>query len=167
MSAHSHAFDPGHSAATLSDGSVITSDDVERFVAGGRGSGIRPGAGTPAGRQLRRWALQVLLTEYVAERAWRAAGEPADPGVDQIGSPVRLRCEIGSICATALFRSSATRGLMASRLVTADPADLHAAMVGRQQFELDLRREVAAVAELSEGWHHPGDARFPEAAHSH
>lgn len=165
------AFAPGMIAARLTSGEIIYSDDVERFVtAGPRGVTCVPPLTTAEGRQLRRWALQVMLGELAAqtELGQRAPAAAAD----DLPTPARLRAEVGSICATVLSRSPAARALLAATEVpgpalvpTAEPR--HQDMLRRRQFELRLGQLIAERAVLAQGWHHPGDGRFAESAHTH
>lgn len=106
--------------AALVDGSPVTVEQVERRVrrlrAGPRGP-LLPADLTTEGRQLRRWVVQVLVTERVV------AAEAAARGVTPGGEPPLLldgtaRLELGSVTAAVLAADPLAQALY--RHLTAD-----------------------------------------------
>jgi [acyl-carrier-protein] S-malonyltransferase len=139
-------------AATVGGIPVLVSD-VDRRETRLRASTLAaalPHAGTSEGRQLRRWLIQLLVTERVVAAEAAASGVTADGAPDEkdLLPDMAARLEIGSVAAAAL-EDSLGRALFAH--VTADVsvgetevADYHA--------RNPLR--FAAAAPQAGGWHH-------------
>jgi [acyl-carrier-protein] S-malonyltransferase len=124
----------GHLVATVA-GTSVSVDEVDareaRLRNGPRAAAL-PASGTSAGRQLRRWLTQLIVTEKVvaAETVARGLTATDAPAEDELLPDVTARLEIGSIAAAALADPGA-RALFAD--VTAavqvsddDVADFHA-----------------------------------------
>jgi [acyl-carrier-protein] S-malonyltransferase len=120
--------------ATVADApvSVAEVDAAEARLRSGPGSAALPAVGTSEGRQLRRWLIQLIVTERVvaAEAAARGLTERDAPTEAELLPDVTARLEMGSVAAAALAHPRA-RALFAD--VTAaievsddDVADYHA-----------------------------------------
>jgi len=88
-------------------GFPVTVEEVdarEAKLRAGPGAASLPAPGTSAGRQLRRWLTQLVVTERIVAAEAAALGiGPADaPGVEDVLPDAAARLEIGSVAAAAL-----------------------------------------------------------------
>jgi len=98
-------YAPG--AVGFVDGIAVPVDEVDAREAQLRGGALAaalPAAGTSAGRQLRRWLTQLIVTERVIAVEAAARGGCADnaPGEDELVPDITARLEMGSIAAAVL-----------------------------------------------------------------
>lgn len=147
-----------------------------------------PRPGTSEGRQLRRWLVQLLVTERVIAHEAGALGVVAAeaPTLEEVLPDLTARLEIGSIAA-AVLADPLARALYGR--VTADvdvtpdavadyrrrnpgrhgsavPAVLRGAS-RRRAFRLWLDQRRAALVWLAPGYEHPGDPRQRDNTHRH
>lgn len=98
-------------AATVGDAVVLVSevDASEEQLRSTRLATALPRHGTSAGRQLRRWLTQVLVTARVVEAEARALGLDDDgvPAEEELLPDLAARLEIGSVAASVLGDVSA------------------------------------------------------------
>jgi [acyl-carrier-protein] S-malonyltransferase len=147
--------------------SVAEVDDRENRLRASLLASALPRPGTSEGRQLRRWLVQLAVTEHVIaiEAAALGIGSGGAPDQDELLPDTAARLEIGSIAASSL-QDPLARAVFAQ--VTADVvvderdiAEYHA----RNPFRF------AAPDATAHGWHRPAatptlaDARPAIAAH--
>jgi [acyl-carrier-protein] S-malonyltransferase len=179
-------------AATV-DGVPVSVDEVDAREAGLRGSRLAsslPRPGTSEGRQLRRWLMQLLVTERVVAAEASARGLSADsaPTEDDLLPDTTTRLEIGSVTASvladplarALFASvtaavdvsddvvSAYRDRNPSRFADTEAITEHLrAAARRRAFRIWLDARCVDAVRLAPGYEHPGDPRQPDNTHRH
>lgn len=176
----------------------ITVEQVERRLTALREGPLAtrlPPEGTPQGRNLRRWLVQVLTTEELVAQQAAVRGvesEPCDgkPGTVTLAAALRT----GGVAAAVLAASPLARALR--RSVVADvevPEDtirgyyernrdrhvgtfeqeepairLHLLDVARERaFSQWIDRTHAQLVKLEHGFEHPADPHQPDADHHH
>lgn len=154
-----------------------------------------PRPGTSEGRQLRRWLVQLLVTERVVAREAGALGVTVTgdtPAERDVIPDLTARLEIGSIAAAVLavpltraVFDRVTVGVDIDEKTVADyrrrnpdrfagdddPAARVAEMLRgaarRRAFRIWLEQRRAALVWLAPGYEHPGDPRQPDNTHKH
>ena len=104
-----------HAAAWLGDTPVLTTEvdeHLERLRAGPRAA-LLPVAQSPEGRQLRRWATQVLVTRRLLEVEAAALGHCDAPSAEAIVPDRQAALELGGIVANVLAHSGPARTVFA------------------------------------------------------
>jgi [acyl-carrier-protein] S-malonyltransferase len=152
------------------DGRPVTVADVDdredRLRASLLASAL-PRPGTSEGRQLRRWLVQLLVTERVIaiESAVLGVGASGAPAEEELLPDITARLEIGSVAASAL-RDPLARAVFARVTAAASVDD-------REIVEYHARNpfRFAEPDSAAGGWHRPAatltlaDARPAVAAH--
>jgi [acyl-carrier-protein] S-malonyltransferase len=188
----------GAEVAAWVDGHPISVASVERRLATLRSGPLAtrlPPAGTPQGRNLRRWLVQVLVVEELLARRAGELGVVVDP-VDGDPAPVTLAAALrtGGVTAAVLAANPLARALR--RTIVADVAvtddavrgyydrnrDRHAGTYAREEpairrhlllaareraFSQWVDAQVARSVRLEPGFEHPGDPHQPDADHHH
>jgi [acyl-carrier-protein] S-malonyltransferase len=104
-----------HAAAWLGDTPVLTTEvdeHLERLRAGPRAA-LLPVAQSPEGRQLRRWATQVVVTRRLLEVEAAALGHCDAPPAEAIVPDRQAALELGGIVANVLAHSRPARTVFA------------------------------------------------------
>jgi [acyl-carrier-protein] S-malonyltransferase len=119
-----------HAAAWLGDAPVLTTEvdaHLDRLRAGPRAA-LLPVAHSPEGRQLRRWATQVVVTRRLLEVEAAALGHGDAPPVVAIVPDRQAALELGGIAANVLAHSGPARTVFAevTRSVQASSQDVAA-----------------------------------------
>lgn len=150
-----------------------------------------PRPGTSAGRQLRRWLTQLLVSERVVANQAEALGiriTEATPSETEVLPDTTARLEIGSVAA-AVLASPLGRAVFAHVTDAIDvdvdalvdyerrnpgrfptPALLAEHLRGaarRRAFRIWLDQRRAELVWLAPGYEHPGDPRQPDNIHRH
>jgi len=105
VAAHAHA------AAWVGDVPILTTEvdeHLDRLRAGPRAA-LLPVAHSPEGRQLRRWATQVVVTRRLLEAEAAALGHGHAPPVEAIVPDRQAALELGGIVANVLAHSGLAR----------------------------------------------------------
>lgn len=178
-------------AAATVDGvpvSVSEIDERERALRDSPQVAALPRPGTSEGRQLRRWLVQLLVTERVIAREAGVLGVAADdaPALEDVLPDLTARLEIGSIAGSVLNDTMA-RAVYARVTAEVDVDDAtvadyrlrnpgrHGSAVAgvlrgaarRRAFRIWLQQRCAALVWLAPGYEHPGDPRQPDNTHRH
>jgi [acyl-carrier-protein] S-malonyltransferase len=119
-----------HAAAWVGDAPVLTTEvdaHLGRLRAGPRAA-LLPVAQSPEGRQLRRWATQVVVTRRLLEHEAAALGHGDAPAVGTIVPDRQAALEVGAIVANVLAHSAPARAVFAevTRTVQASSQDVAA-----------------------------------------
>jgi [acyl-carrier-protein] S-malonyltransferase len=119
-----------HAAAWLGDAPVLTTEVdayLDRVRAGPRAA-LLPVAHSPEGRQLRRWATQVVVTRRLLELEAATLGHGVAPAVEAIVPDRLAALELGGIVANVLAHSVPARRVFAevTRSVQASAQDVAA-----------------------------------------
>ncbi|WP_204810335.1 DUF7158 domain-containing protein [Mycobacterium riyadhense] len=145
-----------HVVATVA-GTPIAVEEVDAAEArlrSGRGAAALPASDSSAGRQLRRWLTQLIVTErvVVAEAAARGLNVADAPTEAELLPDVTARLEIGSIAAAALANPCA-RALFADVTAAVQVSD-------DEVTEYHARNPLrfAAPRPGGHGWRAPADA---------
>lgn len=167
---------------------VAEVDDRERILRASPQTAALPRPDTSEGRQLRRWLVQLLVTERVIAHEAAALGvvSAEAPALEEVLPDLTARLEIGSIAGSALIDPLAravyarvTEGVG----VTEESVDgyrrrnpgRHGSAVAevlrgaarRRAFRIWLEQRRAALVWLAPGYEHPGDPRQPDNTHKH
>jgi [acyl-carrier-protein] S-malonyltransferase len=119
-----------HAAAWVGDAPVLTTEvdaHLDRLRAGPRAA-LLPVAHSSEGRQLRRWATQVVVTRRLLEVEAAALGHADAPPVEEIVPDREAALELGAIVANVLAHSGPARAVFAevTRSVQASSQDIAA-----------------------------------------
>lgn len=177
-------------AATVDGAPVAVAevDDRERVLRSSPQTAALPRPGTSEGRQLRRWLVQLLVTERVIAHQASALRVSPDgaPGVEELLPDLTARLEIGSIAGSVLTdplaRAVYARVTEAIDVTEESVADYrrrnpgrHGSAVAevlrgaarRRAFRIWLEQRRAELVWLAPGYEHPGDPRQPDNTHRH
>lgn len=176
----------------------ITVAEVDRRMAALREGPLAsrlPPEGTPQGRNLRRWLVQVLtVEELVVQQAavYDVVCEPCEGGPESVALAEALRA--GGVTAAVLAAYPLARALRRTIVATVDVPeyevrayylrnrDRHAGPFSQEEpairrclldaaceraFSQWLDRLVAQSVRLEHGFEHPADPRQPDADHRH
>jgi [acyl-carrier-protein] S-malonyltransferase len=129
-SATAQHTDHDHVAAWVGPAPVLVAEvdaALDRLHAGPR-AGLLPVADSPEGRQLRRWATQVVVTRRLLEDAAAELCCGPGPADDAIVPDRQAALELGGIVANVLARSAPARLVFAevTRSVEASASDVAA-----------------------------------------
>lgn len=167
---------------------VAEVDDRERILRASPQTAALPRSGTSEGRQLRRWLVQLLVTERVIahEASVLSVSPDGAPGLDELLPDLTARLEIGSIAGAVLTDPMAravyarvTEDIDVTQESVADyqrrNPGRHGAAVAevlrgaarRRAFRIWLGQRRAELVWLAPGYEHPGDPRQPDNTHKH
>jgi [acyl-carrier-protein] S-malonyltransferase len=143
-----------HTAAWVAGAPVPTAEvdaQLDRLRAGPH-AGLLPLADSAEGRQLRRWATQVVVTRALLEVEAAARGLDPTPQVEAIVPDRQAALELGGIVANVLAHSAAAQGVFAevTRSVQASADDVAAYYTRNRDEFVDptgRQRPLEAVAE--------------------
>jgi [acyl-carrier-protein] S-malonyltransferase len=143
-----------HAAAWLGDVPILTTEvdaHLDRLRAGPRAA-LLPVAHSPEGRQLRRWATQVVVTRRLLEVEAVTHGHGDAPPVDAIVPDRQAALELGGIVANVLAHSDPARAVFAevTRSVQASSQDVaayYARNLDEFQDEAGRPRALESVAD--------------------
>ncbi|MGI5238025.1 DUF7158 domain-containing protein [Dactylosporangium sp. CA-139066] len=183
----------GPVAAHVGERAVLVADVEARLAAlrAGPYAARLPHPATAEGRNLRRWLVQVLVTEAVLEDEARRRGlsaAAADPPPASLGAALRMGGVTAAVLAVHPLAAAVRSAVTADVAVPQDelrsyyernrdrypgpftPAEVAPVLLEaarERAFGRWLDERCAALVRLEPGFEHPGDPAQPDYAHHH